>query len=146
MILLCLFLISCGKTHHYYKKIPIVDQTWKYEQIPQFEFDIPDTTSKFNLILTVEHSNEYSHQNLYTQFHTLLPTGEKRADIVSLELADKFGKWYGKCRGGKCNIQILLRENINFLDIGSHKIGIEQYMRDETISGIHTISLSLDRI
>ena len=146
IFLLCLIFISCGKSYHYYKKVSIEDQEWNYSQIPQFEFDIVDTTSKFNLILKVEHSDEFSFQNLYTNFHIILPTGEEVKDVVSLELADKFGKWQGNCHGNKCEIQILLRENINFLDVGAYQVRIEQYMRSETISGINSISLALDKI
>jgi gliding motility-associated lipoprotein GldH len=146
ILFICLILISCGKSHYYSEEVSIINQEWNYNQIPEFEFQISDTISKFNLVLTMIHSAEYSFQNLYTNFHTTSPDGTEIEDMVSLEFANKFGQWYGKCNREKCDLQIMLRENISFKDIGTYKIGIEQYMRKESIPGINSISLTLDKI
>lgn len=140
-----LFLIGCGKDFEYQKKYEIADNSWSYPDSLNFNFNIEDTTRIYNLFLEVEHQDNYSFQNLYTQIHTKFPGGERLSETLSLELADKAGNWMGGCSGSTCTLLIPIQQNAFFNAEGSYEITIEQYMRKNPIDGIISISFMLEK-
>ena len=146
----CLFLLfllyGCSDSIVYDHSVPIVDGIWTYNNYVPFEFEIEDTSSLYRLNLEVNHSTDYTFQNLYVKFRTSYPSDSVREDIVSLELADENGLWNGTCRGGNCSVSIPLQEKTFFQSQGKYGIQLEQYMRQDSLEGIYSISLSLEKI
>ena len=108
-----------------------------------FDFTVEDTLRKYDLMLDVAHSGDYGFQNLYVQFHTTYPSGEKKSQTVSLELANKSGIWNGECGGNECTVEIPLQVNASFKELGIHNISIEQYMRKNPLTGIKKMTLKI---
>lgn len=135
---------SCQNNTVFKHSIPIDVTGWTQDDLVKFSMDIDDTISWHNLVLKIEHSVEFPFQNLYVRVHTLQPEADSTAQPVSLELADRTGRWQGKCNGGNCVLDVMLQERFKFQSIGNYQIWVEQYMRDASISGIRKISLSLD--
>ena len=52
------------------------DKGWAYGDTLEFKANIEDTTTLYNLILTLNHSTQYARQNIYTQIHTTFPDGQ----------------------------------------------------------------------
>lgn len=121
----------------------IFENHWSYNEPLNFSFEVKDTESAYDLILEIEHDAEYGFQNFYTKFTTTYPDGNVVNDIVSMELADKFGQWKGKCSGESCNAEILLSGNTLFKNSETHQIQIEQYTRTPLLDGIRNIRFLL---
>lgn len=138
-----LLFTACGASFFYENKVDIKEEGWAYEEKVDFEFEIKDTTLLYDLFLDIEHTDTYPYQNLYYYVYTQSPTKEKPRKLISTKLANKAGYWHGKCSGENCQLRIVLQENLYFDEIGSYKIGIEQYTRDSLLTGIKTLSLKL---
>ena len=72
-----LFLISCGKDYFYQKDYVIPAEGWTYGNTLDFEVEIKDTLSIYNLYLDIEHTPDYPRQNIYVVIHTQFPNGKK---------------------------------------------------------------------
>lgn len=136
-----LLLASCSQDLVYEKTLDIPSDAWRYEDTLKFEFDIADTTKLYALSLDVAHAGDYGFQNLYVQFHTVFPSGKTETKLVSLELAAPTGVWNGSCSGNECRVRIPLQAKARFKETGRYTLAIEQYMRQNSLPGINSMSL-----
>ena len=136
-------LSACQDTPYYEKVVTLDNELWTYSDSLDFSFNIADTDSPFDLQLSINHSKEYAFQNLYVKINTYFPSGEKVEDVVSLELAQKNGAWYGDCGGKYCQLDIPIQQNIHFKEAGDYKLVIYQNMRKAAIPGIKKIGFSI---
>lgn len=137
----CLGLAGCTKNSIYAETRELPDGVWNYPNLLNFEFEISDTLSVYNLDLEIEHSTDFPYQNLYSRIFTGFPSGNRLEKILSLELADKSGKWQGKCSGSRCKLNIPIQENAYFNQVGRYSLALEQYMRQDSLPGVFAVSL-----
>ena len=146
-ILLILFAIlqsSCTGDRVIYEEVHEIENgQWVYGQTRDFNFNVPDTSLDYRLLLFLEYYTDYRWQNFYTEITTTFPGDSTKKDIVSLELASKTGQWYGKCNSQSCSLTIPLQEKVRFKKTGIYSISFDQYMRDEDVRGITSIGLKL---
>lgn len=136
---------SCdGDYYSYRKEIP--DGNWPYGLILDFPFEINDTSHQFDLLIDVEHAVSFANSNLYVKIGTWFPNGEAKNDIVSFNLANRFGIWEGRCGSDHCVAEILLQKSVSFKDIGIYRIDLEQYSREEVVRGIKSLTLRLKQV
>lgn len=145
VITILFFIISCGNSENYiYQENKSIDNTgWIYADSLDFNFEIQDTSKVYGLILDVNHTTDYPFQNIYFNISTSFPSGKILQQELSSDLAEKSGKWYGKCSGKKCKASINLQEKAKFDEIGKHKINIAQFSRDSALVGVEQLSLKL---
>ena len=143
-IILMLIITSCGPTYLFNKSQEIGKAQWTYDNIIGFEFNVQDTTKIYKLILELEHSTEFSNQNLYTKIHTHFPGGEKIEEVVSLELANKAGFWFGDCNSEYCTLEIPIQPGAFFNQAGDYRIEVEQFMREELVEGIRSVGFKIE--
>ena len=120
-------------------------QGWEYTEELDFSFTVEDTSSSYQLFLDLEHGFEFPFQNLYLRLTTFFPNGDTTKAPLSLELADKSGRWYGKCGSKTCDVSIPLQEEIHFDRPGDYSIRIEQFMRENPVLELHQLGLRLLR-
>ncbi len=139
------FFNSCeDKVYIFEKKYELSNQAWTYADSLKFSVEIADTSAIYNLYLDLEHQTNYKKQNLYTRIHTKFPQGQRLKEQLSLELADKTGKWNGNCSGEWCVLRIPLQTEAFFNQAGSYQFTIEQFMRDNSIKGIKSVALAIE--
>jgi gliding motility-associated lipoprotein GldH len=144
MLVVCGFLTSCGKEKIIFEKdYDIKNDAWTYADTLNFAFDITDTMALYDIVLTIEHTPQYSMQNVYTNIYTKFPKGERIKQLLSIDLADNTGTWQGKCGSSSCDFNIKIQENAFFNILGSHVITLEQFMRVESLVGIKNIGLKI---
>jgi len=137
------FCLACEQGVYFEQSFLIPEGQWNYEEVAQFDFVVDSPETYFDLVLEVEHSPEYTYENTYVKIHTLFPDGEEVTDEVSLQLADGLDQWEGQCNSSSCNVTILLQEKVRFADAGKHQIRIEQYNRENPLTGIHQLRLKI---
>lgn len=141
---LILLFTACGSDYVLKEKKEFSSEGWTYADSLQFKVDISDTLKIYNLFLEVRHSTEYSFQNLYTQIHTQFPKGQRIKEVVSLELADKAGVWFGNCNSEYCTILIPIQEGAFFNIPGSYQFTLEQFMRKDPLPGVQSITFMIE--
>lgn len=144
-ILLSLLLSACGQNYIYEKSLSLPADTWQYDNVLEFAFDIKDTEALYNLYLEVAHGTTFQTQNVYVKFYTTSPDGKITEDLVSLELADKNGIWYGNCGGEICELLIPIQSNAYFEQTGKYTVKIEQYSREKKLPSVRTIGFKIEQ-
>lgn len=142
ILFVVLFMIGCGPKVEYHKEIEVGDQ-WSYSEPMEYIFSVKDTTTVYNLEYLLTHSATYPYQNIYVKITTTYPDEKSIDDVLSLQLANTYGEFEGKCRSGKCTAPILLQERFRFKQMGQHTVTVSQYSREEEQSGIYSGELRL---
>ena len=120
------------------------DKGWAYVDTLEFKANIEDTTTLYNLILTLNHSTQYARQNIYTQIHTTFPDGQRFSKQVGIDLADKTGKWYGDCSSEACTLEVPIQSNAFFNQAGNYTFTIEQYTRIDPLPSVQKVGFKIE--
>ncbi|MGB3799939.1 MAG: gliding motility lipoprotein GldH [Lewinella sp.] len=131
-----LLFASCGSDIVYQDSQEFGSDGWAYADSVAFQFPVEDTTSTYDLVLTVDHTQDFASQNFYVHLNTHLPGGTVLQQPLSLELADKFGEWYGDCDSGGCATDISLQEGTQFTQTGAHRLVVSQFSREDPLPEI----------
>lgn len=143
--LLLTLLTACGPSYVYEAAHPIASpEGWAYNEVINFEFPVTDTNQLYDLHLLVDHSVDFGFQNTYVNIKTFFPNGEELEEQVSLQLADKFGQWYGDCNSTKCSLDIPIQQNAFFNAPGNYRIEISQFSRNNPLPGIQQLTFALE--
>ena len=132
LLLLPLLLISCGPDPLYTSRHDF-PSGWSYADSLTFAFDVQDTTARYDLELSLAHAPTFPNQNTYVLIDTYFPDGRHLTQPVSLELADRFGRWYGDCNGETCELTVPIQRNARFDRAGAHRLVVRQYARREVL-------------
>ncbi len=136
---------SCDSRNIIYEKsLEIGDQRWTYADSLSFTFPIKDTTKIYNIYLDIQHDKSYSFQNIYLLLHTRFPSGKRIDNRINIDLAEPTGKWNGDCSGNSCNLEIPIQEGAYFNETGDYTLTVEQYLRQDTLSGVREIKVLLE--
>ncbi|WP_157976005.1 gliding motility lipoprotein GldH [Lewinella sp. IMCC34191] len=136
LALTVLLFASCGPDVVYQEKTDFGPDGWPYADSVSFAFPITDTTATYDLVLTVDHTQDFVSQNFYVHLRTHLPGGTVLEQPLSLELADKFGEWYGDCDSEDCTTDISIQEGTRFPQAGEHRLVVGQYSREDPLPEI----------
>ena len=145
-LFIVLIFTSCQPSYYFEEAIPINNEAWSYNQPLNFKVDVNDPKKKYNLYFDIDHSSDYSFQNMYVQIHTTFPNGEKTSKPLSIDFMDKSGRWYGKCSGEICKLRVQLKTAIQFKDPGQYGFEFEQFMRKENLKGIKNLAFRMEEV
>ncbi len=134
--LLALLLVACGPDIRYQEYHDLGADGWAYADSIAFDFPVTDTSNTYDLVLTVDHSQEFAAQNFYVHLNTHLPDGSVLRQPLSLQLADKYGSWYGDCDSESCSTDISLQENTRFTEVGDHRLVVSQFSRQDPLPDV----------
>ena len=109
---------------------------WAYADSVSYAYTITDTSRLYDLVLTVDHAEDFAYQNFYVRLDTYLPDGRHLSQPLSLELADHFGQWYGDCDGGRCRTDISIQEGVRFNLPGEQRLVVTQFSREDPLPAI----------
>ncbi|MEL7251084.1 MAG: gliding motility lipoprotein GldH [Bacteroidota bacterium] len=137
-------LASCGPNFVHESALEIPETGWTYQDSLTAQFEIEDSLTIYNLHLLLEHDERFPFQNFYVQVHTKFPDGQRLSELVSLELANKVGRWLGECSSTTCQLDIPIQEGAYFNQIGEYQITIEQYSRRNPLPGVLEIGFAVE--
>ena len=135
-------IVGCDSAY-YSKSYSFGNRAWMYDDPRIFSFEIVDTSLIYDLILTVDHTDQFPYQNLYLKTLTKFPSDTIIEQSLSLELANEAGFWFGECQGAKCRLSIPIQSGVHFVESGSYNLDLEQYTRTDSLIGIKGIGLSV---
>jgi len=137
---------TCGENYLMQKEYSLTNNQWTYADTLNFSFDIEDTKAKYNLFVDMDHAAEFANQNMYVNIYTKFPSGKRLKKMVSLEMANKAGVWYGQCTSEWCNLRIPLQFQTTFPNAGNYEITLEQFTRNEHLAGVKAVGMALQRV
>jgi len=144
ILLFLLVAYGCNDSRIYFQNTQQIDnQIWTYDQVVSFDLTVSDTLKYYHLDLAIDHAPTFEFQNLYLNFKSKFPDGSENEDLVSLELADKTGRWIGSCASKNCAAPFQLKTNMRFSQLGTHTFEIYQSTRIDSLGGIKAVSMQL---
>ena len=141
--LLFLGLCSCGPAPIFEEVRELGPGGWAYADSLTFDVAITDTTGRQDLRLIVGHTPDFAYQNFYVRVTTRLPDGRVLSQPVSLQLADKYGNWYGNCSRGACTSRIAIQQNLRFRQPGTYRWTVSQFSREDPLPEITALGLGI---
>lgn len=145
LIICVLCFISCNHNCIYDDLLEIPNQAWIYDAPARFDVEIKDTTCFYKMSLNIRNQVNYEFGNLYLFVTMVLPDGRMARDTVNCMLANKDGRWIGKGISGVKDLSIPFRSEMLFPMSGNYVFYIEQAMRKDTLEGIQSIGIRIDK-
>lgn len=141
---------SCMQSNVFEKNVAIPSHAWKDNFKPVYSFDISDTSSLYNLKLTLRHTDAYPFANLWLKVSMLEP-GQTKDSVVKIEipLAQEDGKWLGEGMNEIWEHQLPLSKNaspIRFHKKGTYKIQLQQIMRTNPLPQVMSVGVRLEKM
>ena len=143
LLVFTLLLTSCGPDVVYQHSEDFSSDGWPYADSVSFSFPIADTTSRYDLVLTVDHTQDFVTQNFYVRLSTHLPDGTVLTQPLSLQLADKYGEWYGDCDSESCSVDISIQEGTRFIAPGDYRLAVSQFSREDPLPEVTAIGFRI---
>lgn len=138
-------LTSCGEDVIFRGEEDFPGTGWAYADSVAFAFSVDDTTARYDLVLSVDHTTEFAAQNFYVSLATHLPDGSVLQQPLSLQLANKYGDWLGDCSGSACVAEISIQEGTRFTEAGNHELVVSQYSRQDPLPEITGLGFRIVR-
>jgi gliding motility-associated lipoprotein GldH len=139
---------ACDDGRVYENNYDFENRYWLAQDQPSFEFEIKDTTAKYNLYCNVRNTVSFPYSRLFIKYYledSLSGPSEKR--LIEKFLFDKStGKPQGSSGLGDIYDQrIPLLQNHRFVRSGKYKVKFEQFMRTDTLLGILAVGLRVEK-
>lgn len=100
-----------------------------------------DAKENQKLKLRISVSDTFEFENIYLKANLSGVQDADNSKVFSVQLADKFGNWMGKCNGSTCTIDYELEEVISLSYQEEIEISISQWTRDSILKGISELQL-----
>lgn len=143
--ILLLSFLACKQEYLFNSKDKIDNGIWTYQDLKRFQFSIQDTSALYNIHLTLSAADSFATENIYIKLWTVFPDGKQLEYIKSIPIFDNEGKIIGDKSGQTYTQQIILQENAFFNQMGSYQITIEQFMRTDSLPGISSVGLIIEK-
>lgn len=146
-LLLMSCLQACDSSRLFDQDHDMADTVWPVDSVQRFTFNIADTSASYNLFYKIRNSPDYGYYNLYLRFsledslHRVV-----KSELQEVILFDpKTGKPYGSGLGSIFSHNFPAATNYKFPYPGNFSFSVHQYMRTESLDGIHSIGLRIER-
>lgn len=152
LALSCLLLLNmgCMTNDVYQKQVAIPNAKWSSQLVPEFVFDIQDTTARYKPQFLLRHDDNYPFSNIWLKVLVQLPGDSVYTDSFQTEitLADNEGNWLGEEQSVNWThrIGISSRKFEQFKRTGQYKVKIRQLMRQDPLTGVLNMGWRLDKV
>lgn len=142
-LVLTLVLAGC-KNVMYQNSEAIPNKNWEATRNISFEVEVTDTVNGYDFYIDLRNESSYQYANIYMFVNSTFPNGKSARDTVECFLTDKTGRWLGTGLGDIIDNHILFKENVRFPNAGTYMFSFEHGMRQESLSGILDVGISLE--
>ena len=140
---------ACDQTRVYEKNNDLPDRIWLANDTSTFRFQIPDTTSRYNLYCNVRNSVAFPYARLFMNYYLTDSSGKLlQKKLVQTFLFDRdTGKPFGSSAlGDLYDHRIMLMNDHKFPYAGKFKLRFEQFMRTDSLQGILAVGLRVEKV
>ncbi|MCB9198077.1 MAG: gliding motility lipoprotein GldH [Flavobacteriales bacterium] len=147
LLLVALLVASCADADVLMEDTrPIGNQSWSSSDTVEFEFAIDDTTAYFDFYLNLRTTTSYEYANCYV-FATLKSPTMIVVDTINIPLADgASGRWLGDVSGSMVENHVMFIHKVRFHELGSYDISFVQGMREDPLSEISDVGLTIKKV
>ena len=137
---------SCGKIDLYEKQVQIPAQKWFYNDVPEFNFQIEDTTSLYNIYVVLRHTDLYGFNNVWLRIGSQAPGDSMSYQNLNIRLASG-SSWKGTGMDDIYEIREMISPGpVSFNKTGDYHFKIAQIMRENPLRYILNVGLRVEKI
>lgn len=114
---------------------------WSYTEVISDSFEVSNPEFFHQLFVNLRISGEYEFANIYLKLSITAPDSSVKEETVTINLADKTGKWLGSGIGDIITYQEPILGKQNLKNAGIYKVKMEQFMRLENLP--HVVSAGI---
>jgi gliding motility-associated lipoprotein GldH len=137
-----LFLSACSQPEIFSEFHSFPEAEWARSEKANFDVNIEDSSLKYDVFLEIRNNNDYPFSNLWLFVNITAPDGKQRMDTINVELADIYGKWYGKGIS-LYSYSFPYDSDMHYPGSGVYTYSVRQGMREEILEGISDIGLTV---
>jgi gliding motility-associated lipoprotein GldH len=143
-LILLLSFFSCSHKEVFFDFHSVVDASWARADTAVFEVNITDAAIPYDIFVEIRHNEHYPFSNIWLFVNVETPERSVRTDTIGVDLADVYGKWYGK-GFSLHNFSIPYEKSFLFPHPGVYTFSICQGMRDNPLKGVSDIGLKISK-
>ncbi|HEY9049406.1 MAG TPA: gliding motility lipoprotein GldH [Ohtaekwangia sp.] len=147
-MIIAILVTGCDDNRVYEQYADFEKGYWLVGDKPEFEFEIQDPGTRYNIYGNVRNAVSYPWSRLFMTYYLQDSIGNQmQKSLISEYLFDaKSGKPMGNSGLGDIyDHQVLLLKDYQFGKPGKYKVKFEQYMRTDTLQGILAVGLRIER-
>ena len=134
--------VSCSHKEVFFEYHSFTNAEWSSGDTAVFNVKIEKNSQPYNVSVELRNNDDYPFSNLWLFINCKMPDGKSRTDTIGADLADVYGKWYGKGLS-LYNLSIPYEKAILFPDTGVYVYTVHQGMRVDPLKGITDIGLKV---
>jgi gliding motility-associated lipoprotein GldH len=142
-------LVSCDSSRVYEDFKEFNSKAWYISDTASFDFQIADTTRRYNLKFNIRNNLDYPYARLFVNYNLSGPDKNNLSGkMISGFLFDqKTGKPFGNSGLGDIyDNQFPLLDNFKFSKKGTYSMRFHQFMRMDTLPGILAAGLRVELV
>lgn len=145
LITCSIWLSSCQTIDLYEKVVSIPGQKWKTSFTPQFNFDIKDTQSRYDVYVILRHNEKYEFNNIWINITYAMKGQQPVGGQYELPLANNDG-WFGIAMDDlyEHRVRITPANGISF-KAGEYTFTIGQIMRKDPLENVLNVGLRIEK-
>ncbi|MCL1932935.1 MAG: gliding motility lipoprotein GldH [Candidatus Azobacteroides sp.] len=137
-------IVSCSHKEIFFDYDSFANAEWDRDNPAVFNVKIEDNAQPYNVSIELRNNDDYPFSNIWLFIDYKTPDGNNRTDTIGANLADDYGKWYGKGLS-LYNLSIPYENTILFPDTGVYIYSIHQGMRENPLKGISDIGIKVSK-
>jgi gliding motility-associated lipoprotein GldH len=144
IFIFCFLLLfaACSQNEIFSEFHSFPEAKWPRNEKVEFQIHLPEDAPRQDIFLEIRNNSNYPFRNLWLFVDITAPDGVRRCDTINVELADVYGKWYG--RGiSLYSYSFLYEPDVKYPLSGIYTYSIRQGMRKEVLPGITDVGMTV---
>ena len=138
---------SCIKIDLFEKQSQIPSQQWYYNNVPQFTFNIEDTSSLYNVYIVLRHTDLYEYNNIWLRVGSTAPSDTIHYQNINLKLASDSKGWEGVGMDDIFEVRKIISSGpLSFNKPGDYSFSVAQIMRENPLNYILNIGIRVEKV
>jgi gliding motility-associated lipoprotein GldH len=139
-----LLAMACQPMALYEKLYNVKKAQWLQTDIPEFTFDIKDTTQLYKVYVVVRHTNRYAYRNIWLQVGVQYPADSLKLQQFELPLAGT-DKWLGVGMDDIFERRVLLfPQAVRFTQPGVIRFTLQHTMRLNPLPEVMQVGIRVE--
>lgn len=141
------FISACETIDVFEKNVSIPNHEWSNSYKPEIDFEISDTTSRYNIYVVLRHTDAYRYKNIYMNIYTQVPGDTLISQRLDLQLATDDKGWLGSGMDDIFEHRIrITNEPQRLSKAGLYKFKLEQIMREEPLQYVMNVGIRVEKV
>lgn len=144
ILIIPILIVSCTTIDLFEKTVSIPNHEWKSDFKPEFDFDITDTLTHYQVFFVIRHTEEYNFKNIWINLYSQQPGDTIRKAQYELQLATN-EKWLGTGMDDIYEHRIQLTNPVK-LQAGKYKLITENIMREDPLEHVLNVGIRIEKV